>query len=159
MSLINPVIDQLAGILEPAAAAATTDENGSKTVLADSGAVVDLNCRKPIEYDADRLYLWPNRHEHRPEGAGNPPEDREDFAIQCIYAVAREGEEPQLQARRDVSDDLDTRANTYITRLRARRVNSPHWHDLSGVVIQHDTVVSFGVRGIGLLVTGYRYIS
>ena len=159
MSEVNPVVDALAAILEPAAAAASTDDNGSRTVVADSGATVDLNARRPIEYDADHLYLWPTRHEHRPEGAGNPPEDREDWAVQCIYAVGREGEEPQLQARRDVSDSLDTRATAYLNRLRLQRVNSPLWQDLSSVVVQHDTVVTFGVRGIGLLVTGYRYVN
>lgn len=161
MSELNPLAQQLAQVIEPWEDVPATDEAGSMTVTATSGTTVDLNMRRPKEPEADHLYAWPTQHVHTHEGAGNPPESRENFAVQFLYVVDREGEEPQLAARRDVSDALDARADLYVSRIRdnfatAEARSAAPWQHLQATV-QHDTAVTFGVRGVGLLVTGYRY--
>lgn len=161
---INELAEAMARVMEPWTDAPAEDAEGSRTVVADSGARVDLNMRRPVEHDPNTLYLWPTTHAHSPEGAGNPPEERENFSLQALYVVERLGEEPQLRARRDVSDALVERAELYAARIRANRSQyangSPApWQHAFVAAIQHDTAVTFGARGIGLLVSGYRYIS
>jgi hypothetical protein len=160
VSALNAMGETLGGVLEPWTAA-PADVAGRRTVSADSGTTVDLNMARPFEYDPDTLYAWPARHVHTVAGAGNPPEEREDFAFQFVYTAARQGEEPQLSKRRDVSDQLDARAASYAraiasTRSRLNGVPAPWDHITSE--IQHDTTITFGVRGIGVLVSGYRIV-
>ena len=157
MTAINPLAQVLAQVVEPWTDAPGTDGEGSLTVVATSGTVVDLNMRRPVEHEADHLYVWPIVHTHATEGAGNPPEDREDFQLQLLYVVERGEEEPAMQARRDVSDALDARAELYAERVAANRVKYPTWQHAYVSTVQHDTVVTFGARGIGLVVSGYRY--
>ena len=160
---LNELAEELAEVVEPWTTPPAVDDSGSRTATADSGTTVDLNMRRPVEHDADHLYVWPTVHTHTPEGAGNPPEEREDFVIQLLYTAEREGEEAQLHARRDVSDALVARAELYAQRVRDNRSkfangSAAPWQHIFVASVQHDTTVTFGVRGIGLLVTGYRYL-
>lgn len=162
MSAVNTMGEALAAVLEPWTDAPVTDAStGRRTATTDDGTVVDLNMARPLEYVPGTLYGWPTTHRHELAGAGNPPEEREVFAFQFLYATDRLGEEPRLWFRRDVSDRLDARAGRYAAAIAANRskvdgARAPWDHLVSE--IQHDTTVTFRVRGIGVLVSGYRIV-
>lgn len=157
---ILPLIEDVARLIEPWVGDAEVDNHGSRSVASSSGTIVDLNMRRPANYEADHLYAWPSRHDHALAGVGAPAEERDNFAIQFVYAVEADDEEAQWQPSREVSDELDERAELYAGRIAANRSRyadrtAAPWEHLASSV-QHDTTITFGVRGIGLLVTGYR---
>lgn len=161
MSAINELGEAIALLLEPSTTAPATVD-GVRTVTADSGAIVDLNMARPFEWKPGMLYAWPTRHDHALAGAGNPPEEQENFAFQFVYCADRLGEEPQLQARRDVSDALDAKAAAYAAAVAANRSKyadgTPAPWDLLTSSINHDTTHTFGVRGVAAVVSGYRIV-
>lgn len=162
MSAVNAMGETLAGVLEPWTDPPATDAStGRRKAVTEDGTIVDLNMVRPLEYVPGTLYGWPTRHVHELAGAGNPPEERELFAFQYLYVTDRLGEEPRLWFRRDVSDTLDARASRYAAAIAANRsrlngVPAP-WNHIASE-IQHDTTVTFRVRGIGVLVSGYRIV-
>lgn len=161
---INDVGEAIAKLVEPwpDVPGPVTSAEGVRDVTAVSGVVVDLNMARPNEWEANRLYVWPLLHQHPLAGAGNPPEEREDFTFQLVYVADRASEEARIQARRSVSDALDEKGHSYAAAIAANRsryaAGTPApWGHLA-TAIDHNTTVTFGVRGIGVLVAGNRFV-
>lgn len=136
------VVDALRELLEP---------NVGGEVTADD------TCAQPYEYVADTLYAWVTAHSWISVGTGEangPSEIEERFAIRVVLALSNSGEEAKLARDRDVSKALDDKAASYLS-LIATHAQTPPWDSLSATV-DHDFLRQFEVRGIALVVTGWR---
>ena len=161
MSAINGVGEALAKVLEPwPAVPGPVTVHGARSVVATSGVMVDLNMARPFNFDPNTLYGWPVEHRHEPSGA-NQYEEIERFGFEFVYVAGRLDEEAQSQQRREVSDALDARAEIYSRAVAGARSHLPDgsnapWAELQTAVVTHNTTTTFGVRGVGVGIAGYR---
>lgn len=151
------VIDALMLLLEPGGSIDPTNSLRTTT----SGVIAVHTAARPPqpEMTPNHLYCYPVADRHVTIGAGDPPDEREEFTVEALLVVDREDEEPKLTARRDVSSTLDTKAHAYLAAVNANRPRNgavAPWEYLTSASVDWDRLRSFAVRGVPLRVSGWR---
>lgn len=126
---------------------------------ATSGTTVDHSGAAAfnLEFDPDRLYGWPTADRHEVFEAGDPPSERERFTLDLLYVADSRGEQAASRRLRSVSEAVDAKAHGYLALIAAHKALGTLWDDLRGE-INPDTIRGFNVRGVGLRLTGWRYL-
>jgi len=136
------VIDALMPILEPPGTDALLDNTGAD----------------PFTYMGGTLYGWVTGRSQSPVGTG---EVQEDFEITFVYAAKDQGEAAGGIRKRDVTEELEAKANQYLTAIRthAHADGAPAaWGNIQGRV-DWDTIRALNVRGVAVVVTGNRIVT
>lgn len=147
---MNDIIDALIALLEPSPAATLMIDRTCAPPIDPTGY---FNKAGGVDYTAS-MYAYPTADDHRLDGAS--PCDVEYFEVTVLYVVDDEGEQDAEQRTRDVSDALDTKGHDYLALVRANRNIGP-WDHLQGR-IDYGAVARLEVRGIAIVLTGYRYV-
>ena len=126
---------------------------------ATSGTTVDHAAARPFEFefDGDRLYGWPAAARHQVMEVGNPPSFRQNFTLDLAYVIGNGGEQAKARRSRAVSLALDVKAETYLSVLASNVELAGSWEEIVGE-LNPDVIRGFDVRGIGLRLTGWRYL-
>lgn len=126
-------------------------------VTAAGGAIAsDDSLSEPIEYEPGVLYAWEEASAHTSIGTG---EVREDFEIRLVYPIDNAGEVSAVKRSRSVSEALDSLRGVWLDAIREHQ-NSPPWDSgtISGTV-NADLIRQLGLRGLGIIVRGYRIVT
>lgn len=155
--MILDVLDGLLQVVEPGGEI-EVDSHGVATRIANSTVRVDHNGDRPFAYEAGHLYGWAEADTHLPDSAG--PSVREDFVVRLVLVAANEGEEAEQRRHRALTAELDARGHLYLSRLAANRSRYADgqpapWGHVAGV-LDHEYIRAIEVRGLALVVTGYR---
>lgn len=139
------ICDALRELLEPKGSGVEHDDSGSQ----------------PNDYVENTLYAWPNSHRLSLAGTGDVDgggEWRESFVIRAVYTVPNVGEESSGKRDREVTLALDQKAASWQKKL-ARAESLPGVWDSIEFTIDHDFVRQLSLRGISVLLTGYRMVA
>lgn len=110
---------------------------------------------EPFVWRPGTLYVYPSagRLAERPFETG--PTRRQDFTLSVVYVADAEGEEPDQQRSRAVSEALDAKRTAYLDLVRRNAV-STSWHHVEAA--ERPAPATLQTRAVALDVTGYRFI-
>ena len=140
--------DALIELLEPSGASRTVE--------------VDDSFAAPNDFAENTLYAFPTTHSFERVGTGAADglgwgEVQERFAIRIVYATKNTAEEPQGTRERDVTVTLEAKAEEYVDKI-LRSQTGDQWDNLA-VIVDHDFLRQFAIRGVSLVVSGYKFRS
>jgi hypothetical protein len=128
-----------------------------------SGVVRDESGAEPFFYVPNTLYAWCSDDRHVPDGAGGPlPCVREEFEITAVFAAADDAEQAGKQRSGALSATLDAKGAAYAlaiaqNRSRYSNLSDTPWEHLVATV-DHDVTSDRDIRGVGMRISGYRYL-
>lgn len=142
---INAMIDRLVSVLTPTPPAKTT---------------IDGSCSEPIapgpQWDANHramIYAYPLLRSRAPKGVC-----REDFVVELLYVVDDQGEQDEEERMRAIADRLDQQSTSWLQAICDNEKDTTDLWAFIGGAVDYDEVRRLELRGVGVRVTGYRFV-
>lgn len=126
---------------------------GVCTLIADQDTAIDLTGAEPYDWRAGTQYVYP-ADTLREAAIETGPSARRDFAVSLVF-VAEAHEEAARERDAAVTEDLLTRQDAYLARIRANR-STTYWHHLAAEVSRPPATLTS--RAIALRLSGYQIV-
>lgn len=119
-----------------------------------AGITVDDSCAEPLAVEALHIYAFDTSWSLRSTETGPPSEERFEVLVAYVHAVT--DEEALQQPAREVTLALSAMRDEWLTRLAEHESNET-WQEISARA-EYEWLRTFGVRGIAVRCSGFRYI-